>query len=106
MHRLILGLASRSAWGDHVDGDRLNNRRENLRPVTPQQSAQNKRPRPGSSKYRGVRWHSPGRGRWRATVTIGGRIAWQASFKDEDEAGRAVAAARSRLMPFSTEAAA
>jgi len=40
---------------DHIDGDRLNNRRANLRVVTQLQNSQNK-PTSGATGHRGVFW--------------------------------------------------
>lgn len=51
LHQLILG----TRWVDHIDGDRLNNRRSNLRPCTNQQNQFNSKPQMGRlSKYKGV----------------------------------------------------
>jgi hypothetical protein len=55
MHRFILGVEDGEV--DHVDGDRLDNRRENLRLVTHSQNLMNQKPQNGrSSKYKGVYW--------------------------------------------------
>lgn len=57
MHRLILGIHDSRVYGDHVDGDGLNNRRRNLRIVTPAQNQMNARKRHrGTSQYKGVHW--------------------------------------------------
>ena len=106
MHRLILGLKYKvdsQLWVDHINRNRLDNRRQNLRVVTSSESNQNKGPAAGStSKYRGVTW-SKFRRCWRAAVDRKG-AGWVAWFQDEDEAGAAAAAARARILPFSEEA--
>src|SRR3990167_2041420 len=56
MHRVILGLMwGDPRQGDHINGNKLDNRRHNLRIVTVQQQRQNVRAGYGTSKYRGVR---------------------------------------------------
>lgn len=57
MHRLILGLGSNSAnYADHINGDRLDNRRTNLRVVTPVENSKyrTKVNKNNTSKHRGV----------------------------------------------------
>jgi hypothetical protein len=74
LHRLLMGVTDERDWVDHVNGDPLDNRRENLRICTRLQNAANQRPRRGaSSPYRGVTLTHVGRPKpWRATVR--GRI--------------------------------
>lgn len=51
LHQLLL----QTKWVDHVDIDRLNNRRSNLRSCTNQQNQFNQKPQSGTaSKYKGV----------------------------------------------------
>lgn len=62
---------------DHINGNPLDNRRENLRMATPMQNAANAHARAdGSSQYKGVHWNKEKR-LWRAelnlTVTPGRR---------------------------------
>lgn len=53
MHRVILGLTDPSIFGDHIDGDGLNNQRHNIRKSTNSENQKNKRAC-GKSKYLGV----------------------------------------------------
>lgn len=66
LHRALLGLDEHSeVIVDHIDRDRLNNRRCNFRFVTPSESAQNKgKYKNATSKYRGVYWHKVAQ-KWR-----------------------------------------
>jgi hypothetical protein len=88
MHRLLMGSPQGVPVG-HVNGDGLDNRRENIRVATRGLCAANVgRQRKGSSVYRGVYWHAA-EGRWRATVTIDGRQRYLGYFDDEVSAARA-----------------
>ena len=73
LHRLILGLEEGDKiWVDHRNRNGLDNRRENLRLVTPSQNAQNTGVTSRTtSGVRGVTYERP-RKRWRATGTIAG----------------------------------
>lgn len=103
MHRLVLGLGKNTPWVDHINGDRLDNRRENLRLVTPFESAQNLRARKTGrvnpdSQRRGVTW-SKTLNCWQVRV----RKKYIGSFPTVAEADAAARTARSLLMPFAVE---
>lgn len=58
---------------DHINGNRLDNRLENLRVVTPTQNARNKRSRQGSSsQYVGVTFEKKSK-KWVAQLKIGAK---------------------------------
>lgn len=64
MHRLVASASQ----VDHRNGNRLDNRRENLRPCTSQQNSQNRRRAvTNKSGYKGVTWRD---GKWRARIRI------------------------------------
>ena len=72
LHRLLLDLPQGDPrHGDHVNRDRLDNRRSNLRIVSHAHNLQNTSSRGGASAYRGVSWFAPA-SRWRARATING----------------------------------
>ena len=57
MHGMIMGTPS-GMHTDHIDGDRLNNQKSNLRICTASQNAMNKgKPLDNTSGYKGVSWH-------------------------------------------------
>src|SRR5215475_684153 len=86
MHRLILN-APPDLQVDHKNHDTLDNRRSNLRLVTPGQNQANQRALGGTSRFRGVRWF---KNRWQAAVMLRGHVHYLGRFVDEEEAARAV----------------
>lgn len=74
MHRVILGItgSGRIRQTDHINGNRLDNRRCNLREVTPAENAQNA-VRPARRRVRGVYFDSRAQARrrpWFAKVQV------------------------------------
>ncbi len=103
LHREICGLTHGDGlMVDHVNGDRLDNRRSNLRVCTNAENQQNRHSVCGRSRHRGVSWHSRDR-LWVAHATFNGRTVTVGRFADEDQAGAAAAAYRAKHMPFSAE---
>lgn len=104
MSREILGLvAGDSRQGDHINRDRLDNRRVNLRIVTSAENSQNVSRRRG--RFRGVSFHKAS-GRWHARVKLDGRTHSLGYHDSEEAAGTAAAAFRAEHMPFADEKAA
>lgn len=67
MHRTILNIKKKE-YCDHINGDKLDNRRENLRVCTNQQNQRNSKKHIDSkSKYKGIRFHH---GKWEVRVSI------------------------------------
>lgn len=89
LHRLLLD-APPELHVDHCDLDTLNNRRANLRLVTPGENHANQRHWGTSSRYRGVIRHQ---GKWRAAVMVRGAHRYLGRFVHEVDAARAVDAA-------------
>lgn len=103
MHREIAGATRGDGlYVDHMNRDRLDNRRANLRIVTPHDSAQNKPAITG--RYRGVHWDAA-RGKWAAAAQLNGRRHHIGRYDSEEAAGQAAADWRRERMPFSEEAA-
>jgi len=91
MHHLILNRAPKGRGGgdvDHVNGDGLDNRRENLRVATRSQNMANGGQKGGSSRFRGVSW-SVGRRRWQVHIMVDRKSRYLGLFDDEEEAARA-----------------
>jgi hypothetical protein len=86
MHRLILGLAADDPLeSDHINHDKLDNRRENLRIASPSQNNVNRRKQAGtSSRFIGVQWHKQSK-KWRAVMQVNGKRKHLGYFPIEDE---------------------
>jgi hypothetical protein len=108
MHRYIMGLEKGDPLEvDHKNGNGLDNRRRNLRICTHAQNTQNvPAHRDGASSYRGVEFHSePGRRKpWQGRLMIAGKRYSAGYHKTEEEAAKAVAKLRLRLMTHANEA--
>lgn len=75
---------------DHIDGNKANNQRSNLRPATNGQNQRGfKRKRIGaSSGYRGVGWHSRNK-KWHSYIRVDGKQISLGYFVSEIDAARA-----------------
>jgi len=88
MHRLIVG-APQGLVVDHIDGNGLNNRRENLGICTNAQNLMNrKNQRNNRSGFKGVSWHKA-QGKFRAFIYLKGRHISLGSFSKAKEAAQA-----------------
>lgn len=104
LHRELLGLTDVKAIDiDHISGDRLDNRRSNLRVLPKGGNAQN-RPsnRDTTSQYRGVSWRSKNK-KWCAQIKVRGKVTHLGLFVSEEEAAEVALAARRLHMPFATD---
>lgn len=104
LHRALLGLvAGDGLEGDHINHDRLDCRRSNLRVTTKAGNRQNMPSRANaSSQYRGVYWYKA-RGKWGAQVKYQGRQHNLGLFSNEEDAAEAARRARLRLLPFTID---
>lgn len=94
MHRLVTN-AARDEEIDHINGNKLDNRKANLRKATRFQNMQNVGPRYGgnkSSRFKGVYWDGS-TNRWKALLTVARTKHRLGGFRDEIEAARAYDAA-------------
>lgn len=90
LHRFIM-WAQPGQMVDHINGDTLDNRRQNLRFVTSEQNAWNSRRQtfPGkSSRFKGVSWDRH-HGRWLAGITFKGERHDIGRYDVEEDAARA-----------------
>lgn len=87
MQRFLLD-AGPGMYVDHINGNTLDNRMQNLRFCTPSQNGANRRKSSGTSKYKGVFWNSQ-RSVWQAALKTGGRRYYLGSFLVEEDAASA-----------------
>jgi hypothetical protein len=103
LHRAILGLTKGDPReGDHIDGNRLDCRRSNLRIVTRAQNGQNLHrhtERSEASVFRGVSW-SRAASKWRAHVVVNYQQHHLGLFESEIEAARVAEEFRRKHLPF------
>jgi hypothetical protein len=74
LHRLVMENTLGRKLGseelvDHINGNGLDNRRENLRVCSRTQNIRNRTGKSGSSKYKGVSWHTPTE-KWLARIQV------------------------------------
>lgn len=93
MHRLIMD-PSPGLHVDHINRDGLDNRRANLRVVTPGVNFQNRPPRGGASRYLGV---SRNKKRWKASIGFEGKFLHLGTFDTEEQAAVAYDVAAKKL---------
>jgi hypothetical protein len=75
---------------DHIDGNRLNNLIENLRPATRSQNACNaKKSAANSSGVKGVRWNKKDK-KWRACIRINRKEYFGGNFDSVEQAAQKV----------------
>jgi hypothetical protein len=85
LHNLILSCK----MVDHIDGNKLDNRKSNLRKCTKAQNAVNSKIRStNTSGYRGLWWRDS-RKRWVARIMVDGKHLWLGSFKKKTDAAKA-----------------
>lgn len=89
LHRWLLDAPS-GMDVDHINGDPLDNRRNNLRLATRAQNCANTPPRAG--EFKGVHWH-PYAGRWCARMNDGQKNRSLGYFTNPEDAARAYDAA-------------
>jgi HNH endonuclease len=81
MHRLIMN-AKEKLEVDHIDGDGLNNQRNNLRLCTHAENVRNYQlPKHNKSGYKGVHWNKQQQ-KWRAAIKVNNKEITLGHFKN------------------------
>jgi len=87
MHRYLLDLPKGEPIVDHINGNPLDNRRENLRLCTPLENGRNLRAKKSVSGATGVRITPEGR--WRARIMVDHKEIGLGNYSTKEEAIRA-----------------
>jgi len=93
LHRFIMN-AKPGEVVDHINGDKLDNRKENLRITDRKGNSQNRKKsrsyknKSTSSKYKGVSWHEANK-KWRACIYRNNKSTHLGYFEKEIEAAKA-----------------
>lgn len=103
LHRALLGLEYGNVLtADHINRNRADNRRANLRAVSRGGNSQNVPSQKGVSRHRGV-YLNRSTGKWTAQICLHGRSTHLGTFAEEQDAAEVARAARRRLMPYATD---
>lgn len=92
LHRFILNAADGTIV-DHINGDPLDNRKQNLRFVTAQQNAMNSRVSASATKTSEFKGVSRSGEKWSASITKGGKSRYLGTFETQELAAAAYDAA-------------
>lgn len=85
MHRVV-AEAEDGMEVDHINGDPLDNRRENLRVCTHAENLKNRKlNKNNKSGYKGVRWHVKDK-KWRAEIQTLGKNIFLGNYSSKEEA--------------------
>jgi hypothetical protein len=88
LHRVVVH-APPNIGVDHINGDKLDDRRRNLRHATQKQNVWNTGPRKrGTSRFKGVSWHATNSS-WTAQIRSRGRNITRSGFESEEAAAKA-----------------
>jgi len=88
MHRLIMNTPKEMET-DHINGNKLDNRKINLRICTKSENMRNRKKQSNNtSGYKGVFWHHKAN-RWRAQIVINKKAKHLGLFDTPEEAGKA-----------------
>jgi hypothetical protein len=87
MHRIIT-QAQRGIHIDHINGNGLDNRKNNLRVASGAENQRNQHTTRGKSKYKGVCWNKNS-SKWQAKISFNNKDIHIGYFKEEEDAANA-----------------
>jgi hypothetical protein len=97
MHQYIMGLKHGDPrMVDHIDGNKRNNQRSNLRICTVSENGRNKKSTKNTSGYKGVTWDKE-RGKWMAQIKVNKKLVYLGRYDDPHVAHKAYCEAALKL---------
>ena len=102
LHRFLAGTPD-GMEADHINGDRLDNRSENLRNVTKRKQSQNRVGYGEMADDRNITFDAD-RQQFKASVQVDGRAHWVGRFNSLEHARKEARWARDRLLTHANEA--
>lgn len=89
MHRMILKIKERNIYTDHINGDKLDNRKENLRKCTLQENNFGRgKKKDNTSGYKGVYFNKDTQ-KWMARIAANNKRYYLGLFEKKEEAFKA-----------------
>lgn len=89
MHRFLMQAKDPSMVVDHINGNGLDNRRENMRLISQRENCINQpKPRKSKSGFRGVVFRKDCANRYQAVIRIDGRVSSLGFYDTAEEAAR------------------
>lgn len=86
MHRMIMNFPISGV--DHINMNKLDNRKGNLRLATSYQSSLNRgKHKDNSSGFKGVSWGKRDK-KWKAQITADGKYKWLGQYESKEEAAK------------------
>lgn len=96
LHRVLMNTPD-GFDTDHIDGNRMNNKKSNLRICTHSENVYNSSPsRDCASKYKGVGWNKQNK-KWTSNIRFNGKLTHLGYFRDEKVAAQTYNDAAIRL---------
>lgn len=88
MHRMIMHISDNNTLIDHINHNKTDNRKNNLRVVTNSQNQMNATPRLHSSPCTGVSWHKTHK-KWIAQIQVNKKLKYLGIYDNLEDAIRA-----------------
>jgi hypothetical protein len=88
LHHFLFGRPEKPLVTDHINRNRLDNRKENIRFISHRENDSNKDKTKTTSKYIGVSWCKQ-RNKWRSFIRINGKQEYLGLFNTEEQAHEA-----------------